>query len=271
MKHFVTVVAIFTCILVIVLGKIHFSDKIAQTTAQATEKVEEREEKVEKNIAAEKEAELDAFKKLTINLPESIAEKALKARESEEVISVLVMGSDLVNNKSWTENLPKQLNEVYGGEIFTFSFVNLGKNDSLVVFHNDLHKKALEQSADLVIYEPLVMNDLHLTDDTGRIRMEDTLYVVNKITQDIEEVNPEVAIMLMPANPLYEYISYDTSIEDLKEFAKEEGFPFINHWDAWPETDDEELIDYLKEDELTPNEKGYETWVNAVVDYLSGK
>jgi hypothetical protein len=47
--------------------------------------------------------------------------------------------------------------------------------------------------------------------------------------------------------------------KDLEGYAKENGYIYLNHWDAWPDSSREDLKNYLTDENL-PNAKGNKVW-----------
>ncbi|MFK4307412.1 hypothetical protein ABH957_002082 [Bacillus sp. RC242] len=53
--------------------------------------------------------------------------------------------------------------------------------------------------------------------------------------------------------------------------AKQNGYAYIDHWEAWPNATTKEILPYLQEEFGFPSAKGYEVWAQYVTDYFVAK
>ena len=73
---------------------------------------------------------------------------------------------------------------------------------------------------------------------------------------------------LQPANPLFQAKYYPLQVEALKNYADRNNITYLNHWDAWPDTQSEEIKKFLIGEPSTPNETGHKLWADFLVDYF---
>ena len=60
-------------------------------------------------------------------------------------------------------------------------------------------------------------------------------------------------------------------MEELQQFAEDNDIPYLNHWEAWPDQDSEEIKEYITEDSSQPSVKGHEVWAEYMIDYFIAK
>ena len=78
-------------------------------------------------------------------------------------------------------------------------------------------------------------------------------------------------VLIQPPHPLYQATYYPVQVEALEQYAEDNGIPYLNHWEAWPDQDSEEIKDYLSEDASEPSAKGHQVWAEYLIDYFIAK
>lgn len=78
---------------------------------------------------------------------------------------------------------------------------------------------------------------------------------------------PSTTVIFQPANPFYFPQKYNEQVKALKAFAEENHLTYLVHWEAWSNTNDPFIREYLEED-YYPNEQGHHLWVEYLREYF---
>lgn len=138
------------------------------------------------------------------------------------------------------------------------TIVDVEREVSTNVIQGDYLVEVIESRPSVLFIEPFLLND------NGNVRIEDSLANLTTIIEQVKEALPEVELVILPANPLYEANFYFDQNKELANYAEEKDFYYLNHWGAWPATDNEELNNYL--DNGRPNKEGHELWAKYVAE-----
>jgi hypothetical protein len=122
------------------------------------------------------------------------------------------------------------------------------------------------ENAQLVLFEPLLLNDNDAFVSIGK-----TLANITQIIEDVKKTNPDTTFILQPSYPLYNAKLYPLQVAALRDYAKKNNLTYLDHWQAWPDTSDLKLKDYLQDGNSGANEKGNKVWGQFIVDYLVNK
>ena len=258
MKKFLLFFLFVICAGGIFLGKMHWESKI-ETVSMKVDAKETKESPV-----ADEEAgnSLDlAMSNFSTELKEVIKKKISEG----ESIHIAAVGSDATSdgNDSWPSILQSELDENYGGEVFSINVRSFGDKTSLEAMR-EIREEGVDTTPDVLLLEPFLLKD------NGEIRIEDSLDAVTSIISAYRNVNEDMIIILQPSNPLYDSKYYPKQVDELKAYAKENDYIYLNHWKEWPDQDSEKMEEYLTE-ESEPNKKGHQVWANYLVDYFTGQ
>lgn len=184
--------------------------------------------------------------------------------ESGETFNVVLLGStemDSIEN-GWNDLVTSALEEEYGD---TISVESLSYDlNTLDFVREEKYEEVGELQPGLVIFEPFVFQD------NGNVLIEDTLQNIETIREEVKTLSPGASFVLTPPQPIYQPANYEAQVTEIKEFAGDNGIPYIDHWSNWPDVEDEEIKSYLDE-VSSPNEKGHEAWAKGIIEFLIKK
>ncbi|MDR7073209.1 SGNH/GDSL hydrolase family protein [Fictibacillus barbaricus] len=253
MKRFLTVFIILICLLSVIGGHFYYNYKL-EKTAHAAKLMMKKEPEVqpETKSATIQRQTSDHF----TNAPKGIAELYQKKIAAGETLTISLVGSDLTSSKpgTWAKLFTDKMIASYGKDI-TISTTSFGEQTSLQFPKEQSYKDLIKKKSDIVLIEPVLLND-----NNKVIPMKDTLYVLDQMITDIKNTNPDTTIMLQPPNPIFQPHVYADQVSDLKAFAAKNEIPYLDHWEAWPNVNSEDIKQYITK--LKPNEKGNKRWAD---------
>ncbi|WP_096156567.1 SGNH/GDSL hydrolase family protein [Bacillus sp. FJAT-45066] len=269
MRNIFVIIVAFVCLGALVFGQIQWNNKLksAATATQATINKEnttsvEPVEK-EKPIQTEEITPLDYARKLDSPLRELLVNRIANDKKVELVI-IGSKGLSSIEYTVWHEIVEKELDEVYGNT-FTVSVVELEGKRSNEVLHENLHINTITNTPDIILLEPFTIND------NGFIAVPRRLSNLETMIQDFQQLNENVLVLLQPSIPIHNARFYPGEEETLREYALEQGYIYLNHWENWPEYTDEEVLNYLNSDRSNPNQIGHDAWAQYIMDYFLKK
>ena len=238
-------------------GHFYYNYKLEKTAHAAKLKMKKEPEMQPqtKSTAVQKQTS-DHF----TNAPNGIAERYQKKKEAGEALTLTLVGSDLTSAEqgSWAKLFTDKMMALYGKDI-SITTTSFGVQTSLKFPKEQSYKDLIKQKSDIVLIEPVLLND-----NNEIVPMKDTLYVLDQMITAIKAANPEAIILLQPPNPIYKPQKYAEQVKGLEKYASENEIPYVNHWDAWPDVNSEDIKQYVAE--LKPNEKGNTTWADYIFD-----
>ncbi|GLB58992.1 SGNH/GDSL hydrolase family protein [Cytobacillus sp. NCCP-133] len=164
---------------------------------------------------------------------------------------------------SWPEMVEEELIKTYGKAVEVK--INRYDLNSLEFIQQNKQKELIDSFANLILFEPFFLKN------NGEIAIEDTLLSLDTIINEVKQANPKTVFVLQPAHPLFNANYYPLQVEELKQYAEDNKIPFLNHWKAWPDQQDESLIAYLSEDNNEPSKKGHQIWAEFITNYFINK
>ncbi|AQQ54219.1 SGNH/GDSL hydrolase family protein [Planococcus lenghuensis] len=255
-----TALLVLCCLTVLTVSYITYKNKIDLTDAlpvpEVTETaVKETEETLPDGEVASAGSEWDS---LTANMDESVQQLFTARQEAGESIQFLITGSNtmLDGEPGYAARLKDALEEAYGDllevKVISFGGTSQTFSDQFV---------DLSSGYDVVLLEPFTLKN------NGVVAIEDERAAIQKFFGQVQEVTPDAELILHPPQPLFGANYYLTQVDALKEFASLHEYGYINHWDAWPATDDEALKEFLT-DSASPNNEGARVWATELIDYF---
>ena len=263
MKNVVFLLAVIGCIALVGAGKVHWDEKIEQSVHPVSAEEEsssagegDRVKLIEQPISN------DELKGLVANFPEQLQEKMMS---SNEPISVVLMGSESFGTKeSGLQSIVEEgLASSYWDGAFTVEQVTFKKETTETIVEGELYKDVIENKPDVVLLEAFTLND------NGIVTIEEGHENISTIISKLKENIPGVSIIVTPSNPIPDPQYYSFQINALSEYAEVKDLVYLDHWQEWPSVDGEKIEDYVID--FRPNDKGFEVWGDAIVDYMSGK
>jgi len=253
MKVFVNIFAAVVLIVTIVAGKMYWDH---QTSAEASSKSTS-------SSSASKVASGN-WEDYAENLPKSVKEKLKKAEASGKPMKLLIVGSQATSTdeKAWPKTLEETLNHTYGSLIET-SVLEYKDETTLDFVRNQDYKDIIKEKPDVLLFEPFLLND------NGVVGITNTLDNLAVIMSHITEADKDLVTILQPSQPIYNATNYPKEAEALGEFAKNNGYEYVNHWSAWPDYKSEKILDYLVEKQRVPTAKGNKAWASYLEEYFT--
>ncbi|KMK78295.1 SGNH/GDSL hydrolase family protein [Alkalihalobacillus pseudalcaliphilus] len=187
--------------------------------------------------------------------------------EGEDTLRVAIFGSDALGGDhtyAWPHLLEEHLLEWLGDNQVELTTTEVDLVASSTIVHADFVSELLESEPNLLIIEPLVLNNVRVF---GTIDVQETLNDLHELIQLIDAQAPDLTVVVTPSNPIHNPTTYDQDIAALEAFAASENYLYANHWQAWPDPHADEMKDYLSEGR--PNEAGHQVWAEYIFDYLT--
>lgn len=258
MKNFILITLVAAaCLVFTVAGHVYWKQNIDTTVQAAREEMEASAKQEEK--ADQTETILARAKRLP-----AAAQNAIKrAVEENRPIRLVIAGSESTPEKSgWPDLLKQALDEAYGEGAFQ---ITVHEYEGLTTADADRQRIAADwanDKPDLVLLEPFLLND------NGVLTIDDTLAHIESIIGQLKSAAPDAVVILQPPNPIDNATYYPKQVEELEAFAKENGYPYINHWPAWPDNKSEELNKYIDPENDLPTSEGAKRWAEALAEYF---
>lgn len=251
MKYFFTAIWAIVCMMVLFFGHSYWNERTAVQADQPPAIV----------VPQADEVKLDEYLELAKNWPQAARQQFKQALQDKQPYKILFVGSTALQ---WEKDVSRSLTESYGSErIITAQHTyDLTSND--MVAENKQLEIAAEK-AQLIVIEPFLLNDNSI------VSIDVTLANLTKMIDDVKLTTPDTTFILQPSYPIYLPKYYSVQVEALKEYAIENNLTYLDHWSAWPATDNPEINDYLTDDQSGPNQKGYQVWSQFISDYLISK
>ncbi|MDS9472222.1 SGNH/GDSL hydrolase family protein [Sporosarcina pasteurii] len=190
---------------------------------------------------------------------EAVQAVFLNRFDDGEPVKFLLVGSNVMEdgNPGYAERLDNALKKIYGTSIETTIISYNGTSDK---FMNDAEIDFAE-GYDVILFEPFTLKN------NGNVTIEDERAHILQFHEQLVSAVEDAVLILHPPQPVHNARYYPTQIDSLQAFAKENNFPYINHWADWPDFDSDEFLDYVNEDGA-PNNEGADIWANALIEYF---
>ncbi|MDG5786706.1 hypothetical protein QA612_04320 [Evansella sp. AB-P1] len=272
MKKVLVMMIFILSIGAVVFGKFAYDNKLAEIANSAKvdheTMVQEQIQREEEAFAKREDEEQAWFEQLTDGLPTSI--KALvEQRFDNDEIHIIAFGSRaLVDSQRegidpWPLLLEKGLNEKYERDLFRVETYEFGQITSLEVLQEEYHLGVARLNPDVVIIEPFLWND------NGIVSTNDTITALSIMVNAFESSHEDVIVMVQPPQPVFGTMYYPQYVEQLRTFVQEEtDYMYIDHWNDWPDVEDEALHAYVGEEHRMPTALGHETWKNSIKTFF---
>ncbi|KIL43020.1 SGNH/GDSL hydrolase family protein [Jeotgalibacillus campisalis] len=212
-----------------------------------------------------KKGSADELEDLIANQPQDVQEFWIESKESGDTVDITFVATEsaVALEENWTTLIEESFLSSYEGIDFAFSLITHENEGTSEDWLTSLQSEAVTfEGQDIVLYELPVIND------NGMLSSQDQIYYTNRFLEEMQSNFPETHLFTLPSQPLYNSTYYPGELETVQEVVEEQGIPFLNHWEDWPSIDDEELENYLTDDN-DPNEEGNTIWGTYLVDYFS--
>lgn len=262
-------VAIFAiCIFSIIAGKIHWDTKI-KATSNPNQVIDNNNDETgtPTDHNSDDSGVSGDFTDLLTNFPENIATTIETKLESGDQLEMIAMGSAATaeGDGTWTNLLQQQLDEAYGNGVFQLNAQSFGNDLSIDVTQEQKHIEVANLEPDILLLEPFLLND------NGVVAVDNSLESVGIIINAVESASEDVVIILQPPNPIHNAVYYPGQVDALQAYAQEHDIIYLDHWTNWPDQTSDDILDYIDEEDSTPNEKGHEIWAEYIANYFTGE
>lgn len=260
MKILLSIASVIVCVIVLVIGQLHWNNKITDISASNAKVNETVSEDRQNNL--NNRNDIEPLLAYTKNWPkESVTTLKTKIREGKP-FKIAFLGSNAAGEgkDSWPEIVKSGLGETYDEyiSVSTFSY----DLTSLDFVNTDKISEIIAEQPDLIVFEPFTLKD------NGIVTIEDSLDNASTVLADVKKSLPHTVVVMQPAHPLYNAKFYPLQVDELKAYAEEQGVTYINHWEAWPDLKDEVLKEYIVEDSTQPTAKGHQVWADYLLKYF---
>ncbi|MCM3602184.1 SGNH/GDSL hydrolase family protein [Robertmurraya korlensis] len=254
MKAFFTIFVGFICLVLLILGNLHWQKKIEITgdgsSYHATAVNDDETEAF---------AQTDPLMEHAANWSEGEKQQFQTALAENRPYHILIVGSEQLGEgeTSWTALFQNDLLATYGEQAMTIETTTYSETTAEFVSAGKQAEWAAKQ-ADLIIWEPFVLTD------NAVVPIEESHEYITTVMNEVKAANPNITFILQPPNPLYQPKLYRTQVEELKSFAEENNILYLDHWTSWPDPMSEQVRNYLNEDNQ-PNEEGHRVWAEFFI------
>lgn len=267
MKVFFTTILAIACAVILIWGNIHWSQKSVVSGSTEPVTTEAPESKPERSAKAEEPVEdtkdLLAFTK---HWPVEAAAAFQLAKEENRPFKLLIVGSGAIGDEptGWAYQVKQEVESFYGNKVVSVDIKEVDET-TLGFIQQSGQDTIAELNADMILFEPFTLMD------NGIVLIEDSLENIQTVIDTSKESNPDTVFVLQPPNPIYQPKLYATQVQALEDYAADNSIAYLDHWEAWPDTDSEEIYEYLQDGIAQPNEEGHKIWSKYVIDYLISK
>jgi hypothetical protein len=253
----------------LLLGKIEYDKKLKLTVEHAHAELEVYKAKLEEEKRQAQERERERIEKLVMNLQSPLREKVLNGLAKNEPLNVVAMGSRALSGEkgivTWPNLLQDQVNDAYGLKIFNVTTLDFGTKNTFEIVRNDKHLEVAKLKPDILILEPFIWND------NGYARIEDTIYHIGVMVREAKRENEDISIFIQPPNPLFGANFFQQQVERVREYSILNNLAYLDHWEAWPNNDDETLKEFIIEGDTIPNQEGHSLWADYLAKMFAAK
>ncbi|MGG0485176.1 SGNH/GDSL hydrolase family protein [Priestia aryabhattai] len=256
MKIWVNVIAFLVLIASLVVGKIYWNH-------QASEQSASRPIKIENSSYAE--GEDVSWEQYKQNLPKSVIEKIEHAERTKKPMKLVIVGSAPKEkvDKTWGVLLKESLQSTYGEDLITTKVYEYTDMTTLEFVKDEAYKQISNEEPDILLFEPFLLND------NGVVGINNTLENITVIMSRLKEKNSELVTILQPSAPVYKAENYPNDVKALEEFSKENGYEYLNHWNAWPDYRSKDILTFLGKIPGQPNNNGEKLWAKYLETYFT--
>lgn len=253
------VLAVIICVIALVFSYLTWQNKLENVLEQPEEAVAQTSEKKETTKKEKPVSDISVnVKELSANADKEVQDLLIERSDEGETVQLLIAGSAALDsgNPGYAERLKESLETSYEDFIEVDILPLTGTSEALIGGKVDL-----SAGYDIVLLEPMTLMN------NDRIAIEQEREHIGEFNTAVTAEVEDAIVVLHPPQPIYGAGYYLAQVSALEEFAAIYDYAYIDHWSAWPDTDDEALKDFLTEDGL-PNDKGAELWAEELEAYF---
>jgi hypothetical protein len=258
MKRIGYIVFVVVSVGVLVAGKMHWNNKIASATAAAHTTT-----KIEETKPQPKKVEEVTY---TQHLPNSVADKVKNVATTKKPLNMVMVHS---GKGEWITPVQQGIEATYGKGVWNISSQSYASDTSSQLIAGTVIGDVVKANPEVILFEAPALNDN--LNDNGKINGAESLKNMEKLIQEWQKQLPNAAILIQPGQPLYNAVNYPIEIANVKKFAEDKGYTYIDHWTKWPDYKTDKFLPYLAADKRTLNEQGHALWAEQITNYFVGK
>jgi len=264
-KNIIATVAVFSSFTLLAVGQMYWDHKVDKSVQNAI--AGHREERTGERGRQQEDEQKKQLIEYAANLPNGIQKKIEGAIDTGKPIQLVVVGSEAVSSSEdgWPQLFAKALHSAYGTNIFSITIKEYKDMTTKQAIEEELYNEVIKLKPDILLLEPFILNNNGVTSIDRTL--EDLTYILNKIQLAV----PHVAVFLQPAHPIYNARYYPMQVEQLRKYAEENNYAYLDHWTNWPNYMSSEIRNYLAEDQSVPNADGHRLWADFLIDYFVAK
>lgn len=238
---------------ILLFGSWHWNRQIASTVA-GTANAETTE------IKEEAETTTPTFMSYTRHLPNEVVEKIERAAENNEAVNLTLVARA---EPSWVAAFKEELISTYGDGVWNIETITYEAITSAALLESDIMQQVADTNPDVILYEaPLLA-------DNGVLGAEISISTNRQIFEQWTAAIADVVIMVQPPQPIHQAVHYPLEVAQFQAFIEEENHIYVNHWGAWPDSNSDEMLNYLVEgSRMELNEAGYQLWASYLIEYF---
>lgn len=253
-------VAVLICVAVLSFGMSSWNSKITQSTqlsAKTEHPKESLSEVTDDGLVDDKVDEVEQPPKVAFadNLDEKTKAVISSRLDAGNSVNLLVIGSPAMEPAA--ERFKTNMKKAFDSWVVVNS-ISLDMT-SQEFADNDFADVKWDTNYDIVIYEPLTL------ENNGLVVIEDEHQHILDFKEKVMEHVSDASFIISPPHPIYKPNYYDTQVKALKTFTDSNKIPYINHWNNWPSTQSEKLLEYV-DTSYQVKEKGTKAWADGLTD-----
>jgi hypothetical protein len=262
---FTTILAI-VCLILLFFGNLHWQKKIENVGSKTFESVSAKEVSIAEETKETEEVNLESLLSFASQWSEEEKQKLKNAIAENRPYRILLAGSESLGEgeTSWPSLLKNEILQTYGENVISIDTKTYTETTE-EFFDLSKEREFIEGNYDLILWEPFTLTD------NGNVVIETGQEYILSVIKEVKSASPNTSFILQPPNPIYEASFYSVQVRALEKFTSKNNLTFLNHWDAWPKTDSEEIKTFLTEDGNLPNEVGHKTWADFLIGYFISK
>jgi hypothetical protein len=249
----------------LILGKNHWNKQVDSVLATLNDETIEIEKSMPDNPSAEKKIDKERLLKLDKlhALPSELRPLFKEKIENDQPVQLLIIGSASTSEKegAWPNLVERRLKEFYSDSLIKVRIKEIPAKTSKQVIAGNLHKDLAGLKLDVLLFEPFLLYD------NQKIKITERIHNLSVILKEFKNQNPDIKIILQPSNPIFGAHYYLQEESELEHYSKQQKHIYLNHWEAWPDSDDKDIRNYLTKDYL-PSDRGNEVWADYVIDFF---
>ena len=262
MKAAILTVLSIVLVVVLVIGNIHWNIREDSPLSPIHHASESNKEDSKGYFSS------DYYLSFAKSWPEQAQQVFAEKLSDKKKFHILLVGSDAIGNQNLglITPLKEKLASTYDQYVTIETIVYDGTTSDYVM--DGEYESLIDKKPDMVIFEPFLLHDNNVVD------ISTTLTNINKVIKETKDSLPDATFVLMPAHQLYDASLYPMQVSDVQKFAEGQDIPFWNHWEAWPNGNDEKVKEYydqVSSNKSIANKKGFEVWSNYLADKLISK